>query len=68
MTVEVKHAGCQDRTEMMGQPINQSVTNFTTGDNIGDFYTGALTTELTRSYSGTRGLSSYAVANSLSLR
>ena len=37
-------------------------------DNVGDFYTGALTTELSRSYSAARGLSAHAVANSLSMR
>lgn len=33
-----------------------------------NFYTGALTAELNRSISGTRGLSSHAVGNNLSMR
>ena len=37
-------------------------------ESLENFYTGSLATELNRSYSGTRGLSTHAVSNSLSMR
>ena len=37
-------------------------------DDIENWYTGALATEINRGYGGSRGLSTHAVSNSLALR
>ena len=53
----------QDSIEVVGtsRPKNER-------ENLENFYTGALATEVNRSHGGARGLSTHAVSNSLTLR
>ena len=44
------------------------INDFSARETLENFYTGALTTELNRSYGGTRGLSCHAVSKSMSMR
>ena len=60
---QVKQMPMQDSIEVVGtsRPKNER-------ENLENFYTGALATEVNRSHGGARGLSTHAVSNSLTLR